>query len=262
MTNKGHPGRVALVTGAARGIGAATAVALAQRGIAPVLLVRDPAAAEATQQAVLAHGVICGVLQADVAEAAQVQQAVAQLLREYGRLDVLVNNAGQIDPIGRIADTDPAVWARAIEVNLLGPYLLIHAALPALLASPQAAVVNLSTGAAHTPREGWSAYCSSKAGLCMLTRALAHEYAAQGLAAYGLQPGLVDTAMQVHIRASGMNEISRIPREQLAAPAHSAALIAWLCDRRPAQFIGQDLSVRDEVLLQQMQQQMQQQFQQ
>ena len=140
MTNKGHPGRVALVTGAARGIGAATAIALAQRGIAPVLLVRDPAAAEATQQAVLAHGVTCGVLQADVAEAAQVQQAVAQLLREYGRLDVLVNNAGQIDPIGRIADTDPAVWARAIEVNLLGPYLLIHATLPALLASRRAAL--------------------------------------------------------------------------------------------------------------------------
>jgi len=254
MTHKPHPGRVALVTGAARGIGAATAIALAQRGIAPVLLVRDALAASATKQAVTALGVTCGVLQADVADAAQVQQALAQLLRDHGRLDVLVNNAGQIDPIGRMADTDPAAWTRAIEVNLLGPYFLIQAALPALLASSQAVVLNVSTGAAHTPREGWSAYCTSKAGLCMLTRSLAHEYAAQGVAVYGLQPGLVDTAMQGQIRASGMNEISRIPREQLAAPEHAAALIAWLCDRRPAQFIGQDLSLRDEVLLQQFQQ--------
>ena len=253
MTNKPHSGRVALVTGAARGIGAAIAIALAQRGIVPVLLVRDVLAASATKQAVTALGVTCGVLQADVADAAQVRQALAQLMHDYGRLDVLVNNAGQIDPIGRIADTDPAAWVRAIEVNLLGPYLLIQAALPALLASPQAAVVNLSTGAAHTPREGWSAYCSSKAGLCMLTRSLAHEYAAQGVAVYGLQPGLVDTAMQVRIRASGMNEISRVPRDQLAAPDHAGALIAWLCDCRPAQFIGQDLSVRDEALLQQFQ---------
>ena len=80
MTHKPHPGRVALVTGAARGIGAATAIALAQRGIAPVLLVRDALAASATKQAVTALGVTCGVLQADVADAAQVQQALAQLL--------------------------------------------------------------------------------------------------------------------------------------------------------------------------------------
>ena len=71
---------------------------------------------------------------------------------------------------------------------LAGPYHMLHAALPVLLRSPEAAVVNVSTGAAHAPREGWSAYCSSKAGLAMLTRCVANEYGARGLSSYGLQP--------------------------------------------------------------------------
>jgi NAD(P)-dependent dehydrogenase (short-subunit alcohol dehydrogenase family) len=113
----------------------------------------------------------------------------------------------------------------------------------------QGAVVNLSTGAAHTPREGWSAYCSSKAALAMLTRCVAHEYGARGVAAYGFQPGLVDTAMQDRIRGSGMNEISRIPKEKLAPPSRSADVVAWLAATRPVDLVGQDLSINDEQLL-------------
>ena len=242
-SNEQH--RVGLVTGAARGIGAAAAVALAQRGITPVLLVRDPDRASGTVAAVRATGRDCEVVAADVAHAEEVTRAIDQILERFGRLDILVNNAGVIDPIGRIGDTDPGDWARSLSVNLLGPYHCIHAALPALRKGPTATIVNVSSGAAHAPREGWSAYCSSKAGLEMLTRAVALEYAADGLAVYGLQPGVVDTEMQVRIRASGINEVSRIPREQLAPAERSARWIAWLADRRPQDLIGQDLSVRD-----------------
>jgi len=239
--------RVALVTGAARGIGAAAAIALAERGIASVLAVRDPAAAGEVRRAVEARGVRCRIERCDVADAAQVRAAIADTLQAWGRLDILVNNAGQIAPIGHIADTDPAQWAAAVTTNLVGPYQLLHAALPEL-ARRRGVVVNLSTGAAHTPREGWSAYCSAKAGLAMLSRCVAGEYADRGVAVYSFQPGFVDTEMQGRIRSSGINEISRMPREQLAPPERSAGVVAWLADARPADLAGMELSMKDESL--------------
>jgi len=243
------PGRIALVTGAARGIGAATAVALARRNITPVLAVRDAAAAEPVADAVRQLGVACRIETCDVADYGTVSAAIGRLLADSGRLDIVVNNAGQIDPIGHLGDTDPAEWAHAIAVNLTGAYNVVHASLPALLVSPAATILNVSSGAAHGAREGWSAYCSAKAGLFMMTRSLHEEYAERNIAAFGLQPGVVDTGMQVRIRASGMNDVSRIPRTSLAAPDHAAAVIAWLCDQRPAHHRGKDLTVRDAALL-------------
>ena len=144
--------------------------------------------------------------------------------------------------MGFIADTDPAEWARAYAVNVIGAYHVVREALPLLLREG-GAVVNLSTGAAHTPRDGWSAYCGTKAALAMFTRSIAKEYGDKGVFAYGLQPGMVDTEMQVSIRRAGINEISRIPREQLDPPERSANAIAWLASERPAELAGQDLHV-------------------
>lgn len=243
--------RVALVTGASRGIGAAATLALARRGFLPVLAVRDPASAAEALAAIESQGLRAASVRCDVSDDGSVRDAVAECLRLAGRIDALVNNAGQIDPIGKLGDTDPQAWASAVAVNLAGPYRMAHAALPALLRSAQACIVNVSTGAAHTPREGWSAYCSAKAGLAMLTRCLAGEY--PQVATYGLQPGVVDTDMQVRIRASGINEISRIPRANLAPPERPAAFVAWLCDTRPADLVGQDLTVNDQALQQRVQ---------
>ena len=237
-------GRVALVSGAARGIGAASALALAQRGIAPVLAVRDPAAAQATCDAVNAMGVACRIEICNVADYASVQACVASVIKAWGRLDIVINNAGQIEPQAPLAQTDPAQWAQAVQVNLVGPYNLIRAALPELL-SRQGVVLNVSTGAAHTPRDGWSAYCSSKAGLYMLSRSVLNEYGKAGLSVYSVQPGLVDTAMQGQIRAQGVNKISRSPQEKLAPASVSAGLIAWLADTKPQDLMGPDLSVND-----------------
>ena len=248
-TNAALPtGRVALVTGAARGIGASTVLALAQRGIAPVLAVRDPQAAQAAADAVSALGVACRIEVCDVADYASVQRCVANVLKAWSRIDIVINNAGQIEPQAPLAQTDPAEWAHAMQVNLVGPYNVIHAALPELL-QRKGVVLNVSTGAAHTPRDGWSAYCTSKAGLYMLSRSVLNEYGKEGLSVYSLQPGLVDTAMQGLIRAQGVNEISRIPREKLAPPTVSAGLIAWLADTLPQDLMGSDLSVNDAGLL-------------
>lgn len=245
-TRLGH--RVALVTGAARGIGAATAIALARRGISPVLAVRNGDAARDVAEEVRRLGVSCLIAACDVSSYESVRDCVARTLEEFGRLDIVINNAGQVEPQALLAQTDPAAWAQAISVNLVGPYNVIHAAMPELLRR-QGVVVNLSTGAAHTPRDGWSAYCSSKAGLHMLSRSVHSEYGKQGISVYSLQPGLVDTEMQKRIRGAGTNEISRIPKEQLAPPEISAGIVAWLAATAPGDLMGMELSVADQSLV-------------
>lgn len=239
--------KVALITGASKGIGAAVASALSKRGFAIVLGVRDIASAEKVLESLRLEGAHCLAVKCDVANAVHVEAAVQATVHAFGRLDVIVNNAGQIQPIGHIHEVAAVEWTGAITTNVIGAYLVTRSALPFLM-QRGGAVVNLSTGAAHTPREGWSAYCSSKAGLAMFTRCTALEYADRGVSVYGLQPGLVDSDMQGLIRASGMNEISRVPREKLAPPSYAASVVAWLADERPSDLQGQDLSVADQSL--------------
>ncbi len=253
MNKPTAPIKTALITGAGRGIGAATAVALAQRGIQCILAVRDPERAAQTVRAVQQH-VPCSVVRCDVSDYASVKSAARHVMNANARLDIIVNNAAQIDPIGLVADVDPQQWAQAMMVNLVGPFNVFHAFFPLLSASQTPTVVNISTGAAYSSLEGWSAYCTSKAGLVMLTASLHHEYAKHGIAVYGLQPGMVDTQMQARIRSSGVGPISRVPRAHLASPDQPAAAIAWLADQRPASFRGQDLSVSDPSLHRAMQQ--------
>jgi NAD(P)-dependent dehydrogenase (short-subunit alcohol dehydrogenase family) len=185
------------------------------------------------------------VCQCDVSSLPEVEAAMAQTLERHGRIDGIVNNAGQIDPIGKLAETDPAVWRKALEVNLLGAYHVARAAIPAMTAAKRGLVLNISTGAAHQARLGWSAYCSTKAGLYMLTRAIATEYAEEGILAIGFQPGVVDTDMQSRIRSSGINEISKLRREDLAPADRAGRAIAWLCRDAPSQFNGTDTVLKD-----------------
>lgn len=241
--------KTALVTGASRGIGAATALALASRDITVILAARSPSACQGVVERIQANGGRCHATQCDVTDYASTAAAVQAAIQHGGGLDIVINNAGQIEPIGLLHETDPGQWAQAMHTNLLGAYHVIHAALPWLCKSTRAAIVNVSTGAAHTPRLTWSAYCSAKAGLAMLTRCVTNEYADKGISAYGLQPGLVDTGMQAAIRAAGTNDISRIPQTQLDPPEKSAAVIAWLADQRPADLQGQDLGINDADLL-------------
>jgi 3-oxoacyl-[acyl-carrier protein] reductase len=115
-----------------------------------------------------------------------------------------------------------------------------------MMAAGGGTIVNVSSGAAIRPLEGWSAYCSAKAGLHMLTRAIALETAGKGIRVFGFQPGTTDTDMQVLIRASGVNPVSQIPRENLTPVAHPAAAIVYLCTPAADDLNGQEFSLRDE----------------
>lgn len=242
---KADAGPVVIVTGASRGIGAATCIELSRAGAVPVLFVRSASSALETVEAIRALGQACDVEPCDVANYDSVKAAIQRTLARHGAIGAVVNNAGQIDPIGRLTETDPANWAHAVQVNLVGAYHLAHAALPAMCAAGGGIIINLSSGAAHTARLGWSAYCSAKAGLYMLTRAIATEYGGDGVLSVGFQPGVVDTDMQGQIRKSGINEISKLRREDLASPQVVARAISWLCMEQPREFHGLDVTMKE-----------------
>ena len=180
-----------------------------------------------------------------MAKVDEVNALVDDSTSTLGRVDILVNNAGVIEPIARIGACDPDVWRRALDVNVAGAFHAIQALVPHFVAQGGGVIVNISSGAAHAPLEGWSAYCASKAALAMVTRAVHHELASAGVFAYGFQPGVVDTDMQATIRATGMNEVSRLRRDQLAPAHRPARLVALLCLGKPAELRGQDLSIHE-----------------
>lgn len=239
-------GKVIIVTGASRGIGAAAAAALGRAGATVVLTARDGALAAEVALSITAAGGSASARGCDVSDYAAVEALVADTHESRGKVDALVNNAGVVEPIASIADSDPAAWARNIAINLTGAYNAIRAVLPGMIAAGGGTIVNVSSGAAIRPQEGWGAYCSAKAGLHMLTRAVALEAAGKGIRVFGFQPGTTDTDMQVLIRASGINPVSKIPRGDLTPVAHPAAAIAYLCTPEADDLNGQEFSLRDE----------------
>ena len=239
-------GKVIIVTGGSKGIGAAAGAALAREGATVMLTARDGKLAGDVAQSIVAAGGQASAAACDVSDYAAVEALVRETEGRFGKVDALINNAGVIEPIATVAESDPAIWARNIEINLTGAYHPIRALLPRMIAAGGGTIVNVSSGAAMRPLEGWSAYCTGKAGLAMLTRAVHLENADKGIRVFGFQPGTTDTDMQVTIRASGVNVISKIPRENLTPVAHPAAAIVYLCTAAADDLNGQEFSLRDE----------------
>ncbi|MDX5349843.1 MAG: SDR family oxidoreductase [Paracoccaceae bacterium] len=230
-------GKTALVTGGNRGIGLATVRALAQAGATVHFTARNAANLAAAQRelgSVAATGHVANMTD---------RLAMTTLMEQP--FDILVNNAGIIGPIGRILDVQVEDWAQNIDTNLTAAFHATQLALRHMVRNGGGTIVNLSSGAAHRPQEGWSAYCAGKAGLAMLTRSVHLEYGPQGIRVFGFAPGVVDTDMQGTIRASGINPVSQLPRASLAPADEPAKAIAWLCTRAADTLSGQELDVRN-----------------
>jgi NAD(P)-dependent dehydrogenase (short-subunit alcohol dehydrogenase family) len=215
-----------LVTGAARGLGTAIAIALAERGIEPILLGRSlPSLQNCTASVSAALGLQLRCVAADVSNWAELQPAITAALAEDEWLHGVVNNAGVIEPIALVEDSDPAAWARCIQVNLLGPYHVLRACLPRIARG--GVIANLSSGAASSEHAGWSAYAASKAALERLSATLANER--PDLTVVAVRPGVTDTGMQAEIRGSSVdNAIRKLRREDLQPPEVPARAIASL----------------------------------
>ena len=243
-------GKVALVTGASRGIGRETALRLAAAGAAVALVARGGEALQGLAREIETAGGRAEAIAADIADFEAMAAAAARARETFGRLDILINNAGVIDPIAHFAESDPAFWADCIRINLVGGYNAVRAVVPAMVAAGEGVIVNVSSGAADTALEGWSAYCAAKAGLAMLTQSLAQELAGSGIRVYGFRPGTVDTVMQEKIRASGLNEVSRMRPGDHGPASDPASVMVWLCGPEAAPWAGRELSVHDPELRQ------------
>jgi len=239
-------GKAALVTGASRGIGEATARILAKHGAAVVLAARSTSDIERIASEIRADGGQAEAIACDVSDYKAVAGAVALCTQKFGSLDILVNNAGLIDPINRIEDSDPEAWGKVIDVNVKGVYYGLHEALPVMAAQGSGTVINISSGAATGALEGWSHYCSSKAAVLSLTKCADREFGDKGVRVLGLSPGTVATEMQVAIKASGINPVSQLDPAVHIPPEWVGEAIAWLATNAGDTYKGMDCSLRDE----------------
>ena len=251
--------RVALVTGAASGIGRATALRLASEGASVGVVDRDASGAEETVRALEAAGAKAAAFACDVSQSAAVERTVAALEGALGAIDVLANVAGIGDTagFGGIQEVTDERWSKILAVNLTGPFLLCRAILPGMAARGRGAVVNVSSlaGRSKSANAG-PAYSASKAGLLGLTRHLAFDYARRGVRVNAICPGGVDTPMirggQFRPHSSEDPEDRRkrleayrwfMPIQRLSTPEEQAAAIAFLASDDASYINGVALDV-------------------
>ena len=245
-------GRHALVTGAARGIGAAIAHRLAADGATLTLLGRQAESLQrlATELPGAGHAVVV----ADVSDAQAVAAAFAQARAAHGPLAILVNNAGQAES-APFLKTTPELWQRMLNVNLTGSYLCAQAALPDMLAAGWGRIVNIASTAGQKGYAYVSAYVAAKHGVIGLTRALALEVARKGVTVNAVCPGYTETDI---LRESVANIVAKTgrspeaaraefaagnPQQRIVQPDEVADAVRWLCGNRASAITGQSISV-------------------
>jgi 3-oxoacyl-[acyl-carrier protein] reductase len=226
-------GRVAVVTGASRGIGRAIAVRLGALGATVVLnyLGENARAAEAVQAVIQAGGPAPSAVRADIGRPEEAQRLIEGVLAQHGRLDVLVNNAARQTSalLHKMSDAD---WQSVIDVNLSAVFYLCRAALPAMIAARSGHIVNIASASSYMARKGAASYIASKHGLIGLTKALALETASQGVLVNAVAPGLTETDL-----VAGLTEAQRegllnlVPLKRMASPGEVADMVAYIVTR-------------------------------
>jgi NAD(P)-dependent dehydrogenase (short-subunit alcohol dehydrogenase family) len=256
--------KVAIVTGGGRGIGRATALALAEAGADVAIAARSQRSIEAVAQEIRSRGGQALAVPTDVSDPASVDLMVLQTLRASGRIDVLINNAGVIAPIGMTWDVPPFIWQRNINVNLVGIFLCAHAVLPHMIhqeahGNLRGKIINISSGAAENVIPGWSAYSAAKAAVEQFTRVLAAEVQPHAISVNNVRPGIVNTQLQSELRDTSPERFpykdrfaSYYARGQLRPPEEAAQLLLWLSSSFTDDITGQTIDIGDQAMRERM----------
>ncbi|MCB9897842.1 MAG: glucose 1-dehydrogenase [Planctomycetes bacterium] len=238
-------GQVALITGGGRGLGRAMAVGLARAGADIVVVARRDADLAETVVAVEAAGKRCLAVSGDVIADETAPRAVKTALDAFGRLDILINNAGTYH-MGPIQETEPADWQRVIDVNLMGIFRFARAVGPHFLERGSGKVVNIASVLGTFGVGEATAYCASKAGVMGFTRSLAIEWAPRGINVNAIAPGLFNTDMSAGIlqnEAFYKQIVAGIPRGTHGEPEDLVGTCVWLCSKASDHVVGQVVHV-------------------
>ncbi len=236
--------KTVLITGASRGIGEAAAREFANLGAKVVLAARSEKQIKSIADDIASKGGKAIAVTCDVSNAADVKSMVDTTVETFGSLDVLINNAGVIEPIENMNGCDIEAWGQVIDINVKGVFYGIHAALPHM--KNGGTIITIGSGAATFPLEGWAHYCTSKAAVHQLNACLDKEERENGIRALVLSPGTVATDMQVAIKDSGVNAVSKLDWSDHIPVEWPAKALVWMCDPASNPWLGQVISLRED----------------
>lgn len=235
--------KTALVTGASRGIGRACALALAQAGCRVALAARNREKLEAVAAEVRALNVDAHVAEIDLADGASVQQGVAAVGKEFGRIDVLVNNAG-VTKDGLAMRMKREDWDLVLQTNLTGAFLASQAVLPGMMKERWGRIINISSVVGRMGNPGQANYVASKAGLIGLTKSLAQEIGSRNITVNAVAPGFIETDMTDALNAEQRERIlALVPLKRLGRPEDVAAAVRFLASEEAGYITGATIDV-------------------
>jgi NAD(P)-dependent dehydrogenase (short-subunit alcohol dehydrogenase family) len=245
IENGRFAGKVAFVTGAASGIGRATALALARAGAAVAVADVSDGANRETAAAIEELGGRALAVRCDVTRSDDVKAALNQVVDAFGRLDVAFNNAGLEQPPKPAADISEEEWDRIIDVDLRGVFLCMKHEIPLMLQNGGGAIVNTSSGAGVLGFAGGAAYGAAKHGVIGLTKVAALDYAESNVRINAICPGIIDTAMMQRFTGDTAEGRARVigqePVGRMGRPEEIAAAVLWLCSDEAAFVVGHAL---------------------